>query len=707
MEAVTKKVTRGVRGDIQGLRAIAVLTVLAAHAGLPHLAGGYVGVDVFFVISGFLITQQLVREGERDGRVSLVSFYARRARRILPAATVVLLATVAYAAARLGVLATRSITTDALWASAFAANIHFAREGTDYFQQGQPPSPLQHFWSLAVEEQFYLVWPLLVLVCAWLVHRRRADGARGLGRVVLAVLGVVILGSLAWSIYSTHHSAASAYFSTPARAWELAIGAVCAVVVTRDGFRLPVWASQVLGVLGLLLIAYACLAFGADTPFPGSAALVPVIGSAALLVAGTHAEDRRTNLAGALIARRPLRLVGDWSYSLYLWHFPLLVLPELAAGHALSWQLRLGLALAAVAISALSYRFVENPFRRARTWRVPWRAVVLYPLSVALVIGCISCARPYADHVLQARGQHAAITARGVPADATPGSLSGKQLHRLVRSSVRAALHDRAVPTTLDPALEELESSNADLGDCDYFETDSRELCARGDADATKTVVLLGNSHGRHWTPALDEIAATAHVKLYYLVMSQCTMSLVTQDAMNSTEPFTKCADFHEWALSTIRALHPDEVIVSSNPIGSAIHTSDGERVTDPTRMRELESAGYVDLFRRLRPLTKRAVLLRDIPQVTAYPGSCLATHDHLRACLSHRYEWQKEEADLQADAARTAHADVVSMDDFFCQKGWCPVVVGDVITHRDRSHMTTEYSAMLAQPLGHRLGLL
>ncbi|WP_141014897.1 acyltransferase family protein [Nocardioides sambongensis] len=226
------------RLDIQGLRAIAVLTVVADHAGVGPLSGGFVGVDVFFVLSGFLITSLLVREADRSGRISLLGFYARRARRILPAATLVLVATLAFAAATLSYLRVERIATDVGWSAVFLANVHFSRLGTDYFAEGLPPSPVQHYWSLAVEEQFYLVWPPLLMLVLWLTGRRAAERAgagerrriEGPVAIVVAVLGVA---SFAWSVHLLGDNQTAAYFSSLGRAWELAVGALLAVLAAR------------------------------------------------------------------------------------------------------------------------------------------------------------------------------------------------------------------------------------------------------------------------------------------------------------------------------------------------------------------------------------------------------------------------------------------------------------------------------------------
>ena len=279
------------RRDIQGLRAVAVLLVIGAHAGAGWLPGGFVGVDVFFVISGYLITQLLMREAASTGGVRIGEFYARRARRILPAATLVILATTAYAASHLSLVRVQQLRADATSSALFAANLHFARLGTDYFDQGREPSPLQHFWSLAVEEQFYLVWPLLLAVTLIIVARRGGTEATRT-HAMTWLLALVIAASLVWSLVQTETSPADAYYSSPARAWELAIGALVAVQQPRLA-ALPSSIRTGLGIAGLLAVAVAAVGYDAGSSFPGWRALVPVLGTAILVGTGAAARSGR------------------------------------------------------------------------------------------------------------------------------------------------------------------------------------------------------------------------------------------------------------------------------------------------------------------------------------------------------------------------------------------------------------------------------
>jgi len=387
------------RTDIQGLRALAVGMVVLAHAGIPFAAGGFIGVDVFFVISGFLITSLLLREVQRSSTISIRGFYERRARRILPAGTVVLVVTVLYSALTFSADRVGSIAGDAIWSSVFLANVHYAVDGTDYFATGDP-SPLQHFWSLAVEEQFYLIWPLLVLAIV-VVVRRRAKYVP-FTRLVAVAVTAIIIGSLAWSMIETAVSPSTAYFSTPARAYELAGGALVAAL-TAAGTQVPAWLTGPLrgglGWAGFAGLIVMMVAWDERTQIPGILAGLVVLATAAVLISGIG--DVRG--AGRMLSVRPVRFIGDISYSLYLWHWPLLTLGLLSGwGHAARVIV---LIAASVVLAALSYRFVELPFQRGRV-RMPRRTghLILWPVAAVTVIAVSVGATWQTQQQLQRRG---------------------------------------------------------------------------------------------------------------------------------------------------------------------------------------------------------------------------------------------------------------------------------------------------------------
>ena len=686
------------RDDVQGLRAIAVLTVIASHASVPFVTGGFVGVDVFFVISGFLISQLLFREVERSGRLSISGFYARRARRILPAATLVTIATIVASAIWLSAVDLLTVVKDALWAVFFAANIHFAAVGTDYFAQEEPPSPLQHYWSLAVEEQFYLVWPALLLLLV-LVARRRALPKR----LVLVVLLVLTLASFVWSVVSTSTDPLAAYFSTLARAWELGLGALTALVAATVARRMPSVVRGLVCLAGLALIGFACVTYGDQTPFPGSAAAVPVVGSALVLLAGAASGPQP--LPVRALGVLPMRVVGDWSYSLYLWHWPVLIIAERRVGALGFWRTAVCLVVVFV-LSAVTYRLVEQPFRSPL--RFPTRrALSLYPAAVAVVAAGALGGHYYSEYSSGAFGDNPAITLQNFGVDdPSEFDLDDDPTVALVQASVIAARHHMAIPSELEPDILTVRDDEPDVGACNY-EKDSRELCPRGDPDAGRSIVVFGNSHGRMWIPTFDKIGAELGYTTYYFVKPNCAASLVTVGELVPGSPaWPECDDFRAWALDQIAALHPALVVVSSSGPNPVLYDDSGNRIPKDGIDAAVQQ-GYVDLFTRLAPIADRTVLLRDVPKSVQLPDECLTESGHdLGDCLFKPLPASVNDADISEAAADEAGTEVVDPTPWVCWDGSCPAVVGDVLPYRDRGHLTTVYAESLADEVARVLGL-
>lgn len=380
------------RPDLEGLRAIAVLLVALDHANIPGLQGGFIGVDVFFVISGFLITGLLLGEVEKRGHLSFADFYARRVRRILPLAAFVTVLVMLISYPMLGVAQANTIAQDGTWTALFLGNIHFASVGTDYFARGSLPSPLQHYWSLGVEEQFYVLWPVLVGVCALAARQRR--------RVTFAVLAVGCIVSLVWSIHQTGSNPTWAYFSPFTRAFELGLGALIANSYSshrmgragthRRGRSRPgrtVSNAAVAGGIAAILIS--ATTFNANSRFPGYIALVPVLGACAVIIGGSNLE---AGGASAILGMPMLRFVGERSYSFYLWHYPFLILAAGYVGYSLGVGWNLLLLMAAFLVSCLSFQFLENPVRHSR-WLRRKPAGLTLVFGVALVIAVVGVAK--------------------------------------------------------------------------------------------------------------------------------------------------------------------------------------------------------------------------------------------------------------------------------------------------------------------------
>jgi peptidoglycan/LPS O-acetylase OafA/YrhL len=703
----------GFRQDIQGLRALAVLLVILDHAGIGPFHGGFIGVDVFFVISGFLITGLLVSEAERTGRASLLGFYARRARRILPAATLVILVTVFAGIYLLSAVEASGAIKDALWATFFAANFKLAHDGTDYFQNDTPPSPLQHYWSLAVEEQFYVVWPLLVLLlCLYAAWRaRRSAGQRSLGPRVrdlgVSPLVVIIGLSFAYSVSYSTTDPVSAYFSPFTRAWELGIGALAACLSTRLILLKPA-VQSLLAWGGLAAVAISSVVFTGSTLFPGYAAALPVVGTAAMLAGGLRPASWGPQ---RLLSLLPMRALGDWSYSLYLWHWPALIIaaeawtssddPSGQPGSGPLWH-RLVIVAMVVPLSALSYHFVENPVRRASLFRGKrLRGALLYPAVVVLTLPLLAASNHQVESELNGGGPPITTSAFGQGSEEPSPGFSQDPVVALVQASVKAAQNGYEIPADLKPSLLDLSTDIPDLGKCQYFEINNdRPLCPRGDPDGDKTLVLIGDSHARQWVPALDALSKRYGYTAYYLIREGCPSADVTPWMVHGG-PSTDCESFQDWAREQVAEMKPDVVVLGSEANRRGFTSDDGKRVDDVPTMATMYQDGMQREIDDLSPDAGRVILIGDPPAVVEHPGRCLSERGAtLKSCLSPEDKVSLTFIDSLRRAAAEKGIQFVETAAWFCDQGLCPSVVGDYIAHRDRTHISQSYAGYLTDEL-------
>ncbi|KQY62597.1 MULTISPECIES: acyltransferase family protein [unclassified Nocardioides] len=666
------------RADIQGLRAIAVGLVVLAHSHFPFFDGGFVGVDVFFVLSGFLITGLLVKESERSGRISIPGFYARRARRILPAATIVLVAITVFTALTEPLTRLKVVVDDALWSAVFLANFHFADIGTDYFAS-QDPSPMQHYWSLAVEEQFYLVWPLLLMLLVFLRSSRRT---------IFVVLALIWLVSLVWSVWQTNQAPVDAYFSSVARAFELATGALVAVLTPvlnrlRDGHRVTLF------VVGLGLVLVASLAFTDITPFPGWLALVPVLGTAALLAAGTGKEVGPSRLLGL----QPLRHIGDLSYSIYLWHWPVLIIgdkhvPEGIAGTAV-------LLVLTLVLSELSYFFVEQPFQHGKVRMVRGRwSLVLWPVSLALVAGTAMASNQYSEGEL-AKSREAAQRYYQEHPEALQEA-KPRNITKALRHSLKLA--DDGAP--LPPELVNGDLLGRDIWQEPFpcyasFDDPTTKLCPAGDLDADKTVVMYGDSHAGMWMPALDAMGRKQGFKVIPLIKVGCAPYDVPQS--NKGEAFPSCPEFRDWARGQIEQIQPDGIVLAHR----------GMLFMDSSTPEEDWESGVRETVEDLSSITPNIKVLGDIPKIPWEPQDCVTDVDAtMESCTAPAKSLEITSNALTRDALEGTTADYVPTTDLICVDGRCPLVVGDVVTFRDKAHLSLSWTKIISPRFAKMVGL-
>ncbi len=685
------------RPDIEGLRAVAVLLVLAYHARVPGLTGGYIGVDVFYVVSGFLITGLIVRELQATGRLDLPAFYARRARRLLPAALVVIAVTVVASAIILPPLRMVDVAGDAAAASLYVSNIRFAAQATDYLQAELDPSPLLHFWSLGVEEQFYLFWPALLFAVAG----RRASVRRiGVTIVVIAVI------SLALSIVWTSTEAPLAFFLLPARAWELAVGAGLALAAGRIA-RIPSGAATSAVVVGLALIAIGALTFDLATPFPGTAALLPVAG-AALVIAGGLRQP--LGPVSRLVAIRPMRWIGGISYSLYLWHWPLLVLPAAAVGAPLPGPVRLGLVGLTFVLAEASRRWVEDPIRHGRVSMLRPSRSLAAAGAVSLVVAGIALGTGRLVAPPQAAAAHGTIdldlptplpSMSGAPAaTASAGATQTPDASPTpVVDPTRAATAAGPVPEDVVPSLaavrDDIPITYADACHAEQRAT-APPPCVYGRPRSDTTVVLIGDSHAAHWFPTLERLATERDWRLVALTKSACPVADLPVYNIVFKREYTECATWRDAVLDRIADERPEMVVISDSR-GHQIW-SDGAVVKGPER-EDLWAAGLMRAIRAIDKLAEHVLVIGDTPDPIGDPPVCLSDHlDDALACATPTSEalapaWLANERAVSAEAGAT----FIDPSPWLCPTEPCPAIIGRVLVYRDGHHMTTPFASALA----------
>lgn len=648
----SEKASQGFRLDIEGLRAIAVLAVLAYHFRLIGATGGYIGVDVFFVISGFLITQRLaVRAGSGHG-IEFLEFYARRARRIIPLATLVILSTLVVAAVGQNPLTfARSAGADARSAALFISNIRFANLGTSYLSEASAPSLFQQFWSLSVEEQFYLAVPA-VLGILWFLGGKRLRISTWTW-----TLSVLTIGSLAISIRMSTDAPIDAFFLITSRAWEIGVGALCALaaVYVLNRRPIPMWARSVFAVTGLAAITIAVFLFDANTRWPGWAALVPVIGTALVLLAGAPQPLPFIRLT----LGNPLpRAIGRYSFALYLWHWPFAVFTN-ERGNRLSLVAAALFLITCLAVA--SYHLIEAPIRSSNWLQKRPATSLLFGVALIAVTVVASFATRFAVGPLDA----------------------GRRANPTVHTVGALPAATEFVPTNLQPSLKD-GLSEVDPNAERNVTCLKLGQCVLGDPLSKRRIVLFGDSHAGHWAPALDRFARRIGFRVDRLSRASCSSIQATPKIAAGS-----CNAWIEAQRQAIERIHP-EVLILSNAL---VPTSPD---SDPLTQR-IKSA--VSMFTS----RSKVIIFSFTPVARENIPECLASHlTAARVCEPpvdspgiKRNNALLESASLAAGAA---FVDVIPI---MCSPARCPSINGNVLVYRDEGHLTTKFSASRGADLG------
>jgi peptidoglycan/LPS O-acetylase OafA/YrhL len=642
------------RPDIEGLRGVAILLVVLFHARVPAFGGGFVGVDVFFVLSGYFITALLVRERESAGDVSLNSFYGRRALRLLPALLVVLLATLAIVFTLYAPIDRPFVAGIARAVALHAGNVEFASGALDYF--GSSDNPLLHTWSLAVEEQFYLVWPLLLVVLVPILLRDDAEPG-ALRRTAVKLVGAVGLASLLASLVLTPRAQPWAFYGMPTRIWEFALGGLLSLVVL-DRIDASPRAATLLQSLGLAAIAVAVATYDRATPYPGAAALLPALGACALIVGGAHASG---SAISRVLGTSPFRSLGRLSYSWYLWHWPLVGLgavldPAIGVVGRLAWS------AIALALAWLTYRLVERPARDGAFSRIPDRWIAPGALLASVAVALLAHASMRgAERAIAATGQRVFAAARG----------------------------DRVKHECWANTVEE-----------------ARTPCELGDRNASTVIALLGDSHAEHWLGGLDRAGRDRGWRIDSMVKGGCPVADMTEFGSDRfARYYRQCARYREAMLQRIITMRPAAVVLSSwdhyiPPNGNA---------EDWQVSPAMWERGLRRTYSRLAAAGIHTIVLRDVPRTGFDVPACLSRRaarlPFARACAYDRATSLSRVAIAAQDrAVRGLPVVLLDLNDQICDAPRCGVVRNGAIVFTDDNHLTASFSRSIASVLGQRI---
>ena len=609
MKTSTPKITQ-----IQGLRALAALLVTLFHA--KWVSGGFIGVDIFYVISGFLITGLLIREIERTGTINFKEFYARRFKRLLPTSFFVLAITAVFSWLLIPATMRSSLGRDIIAAGLYVSNYLFAWWQADYQNLDATPSPVIHYWSLAVEEQFYLLWPLLILLFFVVATKLKK-------KIALTVLVAAVTAlSFVFSIYQTETSPIWAFYSLPTRAWELGLGALLVLLP-------PIKTKKLVGLIGFVFVIASAFIFNETTAFPGLNAVLPVLGTVMLIATINSWPPFLNDVANS----RLFQWLGEISYPLYLWHWPLLVLPSTYFARPLAVYERIIAIFATIVLADLTHRFIEEPFRKKK----------ILPTLVFK--------------------QSAVITLVSVLIGTTIIFTSSDRINVSGINGAVSLAQIKARPLVYEDGCH-----------ANYAETKS-DACEYAELDSQKTMVLYGDSHAAQWFPALAEIASRSGYKLISLTKSACPSVDVVRSDQGAFK-MSRCKKWREDSIQRIMKMKPDVLVMSSF-----------QYFAQPRQFQDRDKwwdDGQRKLLAQVKNASPNLIYLTDTP----HPAR------DIPACLANNSISQCNKTERSKDLSISGF-EVIDPNSWLCSRT-CPAVKDGVVAYRDASHISVDIAIAL-----------
>ena len=605
--------------QIQALRAVAVIMVLLFHA--RFLPGGFIGVDIFYVISGYLITGLLVREIDATGRLNISAFYQRRIKRLLPTSFFVLVITALLSWLLLPEINRSELGRDLAAAAAYVSNYLFAWWQNDYQNLNATPSPFIHYWSLAVEEQFYLIWPILILILTRISRRRLISG-----------IATITLVSFLLSVYMVTTAPIWAFYSLPTRAWELGVGALL-IFLPKDIFKNRSVAS-ITPILSLATLLLASFRFNQRTSFPGLNALAPVL-ACALLIATISQWPRVFNyLANSFLTQ----WLGKISYPLYLWHWPLLILPSSYLARELTVMERMLCIALTVLLAHLTNRFIEEPLRHFKI--TPPRLYLTAIISTVLCFGMGITVASSASSIITTKGDN------GVHFN----------LSRVLAKPI-------------------IYSDGCHLN----FNAEVSGICTYGLKSSLKTLVLFGDSHAAQWFPALEKIAIEKGFKLVSLTKSSCP-SVDVERADQGAFKNSHCDKWRKNSILRIKNLHPTAVIMSSYDYYTPPRAN--------VKQAKWWSDGEHKLLSEIIASSSHLIYIVDTPRPLRDIPSCLSS-SRVSSCNAIANSTGKVFSGFQ----------IIDPTPWLCSTT-CPSIINSIVAYRDASHISVDMALNLSAHL-------
>jgi peptidoglycan/LPS O-acetylase OafA/YrhL len=653
--------------EIQFLRAIAVLAVLLFHMFPGIVKGGYVGVDVFFILSGFLMTRTLYSDIETGGTVNVGRFYFKRAKRILPAALSVLVATGVASYYLLPFTLWDAVRGELVSSALWFQNWELIAKSLDYLASEEAHSPVMHYWSLSVEEQFYIIYPLFF----WILVRSYRHKIQA--KEITLALSIMCFGSFLYSIYYSYTSPVAAYFNTFTRIWELLLGGLAFFISRRFFFARTT--ARLMVILGGLGVASSIFLFSAKTVFPGWLALIPTVSSVLILLGGA-------NCAGflhALLSNRPALAVGDLSYAIYLWHWPLIIFYRQHISE--SFSVIHGLLFCSV-VFALSYAtkvLIEDPFRRLSFARHSTRFARSF--AVLLIIFTVSA--------------YTAKSHRNTTTETSQISATG------ALESVNFAgykPHDNFIPplSTAKKTRPKVYSDNVHLG----FSDIAPHVGSYGDTKSNDTVFLIGDSHAAQWLPALDFLGKKHHVKILVTTKSACLFD-TNNPVTHQGREYTECFEWSKKVYDMIISTRPKGVIFSSSLFYYADTLKDDFAGSDTewrNQSAKLFSASIRSTFQTIERAGIQTLIIADTPRTKVNSIDCLArTNDPAQCSFPKYYNYHSEYDFLYSASSADDNISYVDFRDQICPSDDCQPVLGNILIFRDTHHLTVEYAESLS----------